>query len=232
MWQIENYFREEKLIPNIKGAAYFILLYEHFEDVVIETVREFYSTPCMLDGKAFSSIDDEYIHLLKEKVEQNESGRIPFKRRLADARRAREAYRRNILGEGKEKDAQKFRGSLNWLQKHDVITEAENDRILAIRGRRNRITHELLQEIGKGLSDEDAKMIAEMLNIQQRINAWTFQQIDMPIMEIELPDGTNPNDVMGGDDMILNSIFWILFCGEGEKFKEALDKELKNETPI
>lgn len=56
MLQIENYFREEELVPNVKVVAYFILLYEHFEDMVIETVREFYSTPCMLDGKPFSNM--------------------------------------------------------------------------------------------------------------------------------------------------------------------------------
>ena len=93
--------------------------------------------------------------------------------------------------------------------------------------RRNELVHGLLQEIGKGFSDEDAKMIADMLNVQQRINAWRFQQIDMSLMEIKLPEGANPNDVMGSDDMILNVIFRSLFCGEGEKFKEALDEELK-----
>ena len=227
MLQIENYFREEELVPNVKVVAYFILLYEHFEDMVIETVREFYSTPCMLDGKPFSNIDKEYIDLLEKKVKQGESGRILFKIRLADTRRARAVYQKEVLDKVKKGSGRIFRGSLNWLQEHDVITEAENDRILAIRDRRNELVHKLFQEIGRGFSDEDAKRIADMLNVQQRINAWKFQQIDMSLMEIELPEGANPNDVMGGDDMILNAIFRILFCGEGEKFKEALDEELK-----
>lgn len=38
MSEIENLFDEEYLVPNVKGAAFFILLYEHFEDVVISTV--------------------------------------------------------------------------------------------------------------------------------------------------------------------------------------------------
>ena len=41
MWHIENYFQEDNLLSNMKIAAYFILLYEHFEDMVIDTVREF-----------------------------------------------------------------------------------------------------------------------------------------------------------------------------------------------
>ena len=68
MSEIENLFDEEYLVPNVKGAAFFILLYEHFEGVVISTVKEFYSSPCSLDGILYSSIDDEYIKALKDKI--------------------------------------------------------------------------------------------------------------------------------------------------------------------
>ena len=68
-------------------------------------------------------------------------------------------------------------------------------------------------------------MIVKLLKLQQRINTWRFQQIDMPIMEIKLPKGANPDDVMGGDDAILESMFRILFCGESPQLKEALAKE-------
>ena len=47
----------------------------------------------------------------------------------------------------------------------------------------------------------------------------------MPIMEIKLPKEVKPDDVMGGDDAVLESMFRILFCGEGPQFKEALEKE-------
>lgn len=233
MWHIENYFQEDNLLSNMKIAAYFILLYEHFEDMVIDTVRKFYTSPCILDGKLFSDIDDAYINLLKEKVEKGEEvGSIPAAFVLAEAEQARAVYQKEVLGEKKENNARKFRGSLNWLQKHEGITEAENAKILKIRDRRNEITHGLLQKIGEGMTDEDVQMIGELLSLNQRIGAWRFQQIDMPIMEIELPDGADADDVMGNDDVLLTGIFRILFCGEGEQFKEVFDKELKNETPI
>ena len=233
MWHIENYFQEDNLLSNMKIAAYFILLYEHFEDMVIDTVREFYTSPCILDGKLFSDIDDAYINLLKEKVEKGEEvGSIPAAFVLAEAEQARAVYQKEVLGEKKENNARKFRGSLNWLQKHEGITEAENAKILKIRDRRNEITHGLLQKIGEGMTDEDVQMIGELLSLNQRIGAWKFQQIDMSIMEIELPDGADADDVMGNDDVLLTGIFRILFCGEGEQFKEVFDKELKNETPI
>ena len=233
MWHIENYLQEDNLLSNMKIAAYFILLYEHFEDMVIDTVREFYTSPCILDGKLFSDIDDAYINLLKEKVENGEEvGSIPAAFVLAEAEQARMVYQKEVLGEKKENNARKFRGSLNWLQKHEGITEAENAKILKIRDRRNEITHGLLQKIGEGMTDEDVQMIGELLSLNQRIGAWRFQQIDMSIMEIELPDGADADDVMGNDGVLLTGIFRILFCGEGEQFKEVFDKELKNETPI
>ena len=68
------------------------------------------------------------------------------------------------------------------------------------------LVHELLKEIGNGLDEQDIQMIVKLLKLQQRINAW-------------------PDDVMGGDDAVLESMFRILFCGEGPQFKEALEKE-------
>lgn len=87
------------------------------------------------------------------------------------------------------------------------------------------LVHELLKEIGNGLDEQDIQMIVKLLKLQQRINAWRVKQIDMPIMEIKLPKEVKPDDVMGGDDAVLESMFRILFCGEGPQFKEALEKE-------
>ena len=97
--------------------------------------------------------------------------------------------------------------------------------IFSIRKRRNTLVHELLKEIGNGLDEQDIQMIVKLLKLQQRINAWRVKQIDMPIMEIKLPKEVKLDDVMGGDDAVLESMFRILFCGEGPQFKEALEKE-------
>lgn len=226
MHRIENLFQEEILLSNIKIAAYFILLYEHFEDVVISTVKEFYSDTCVLDGKAYSNIDDAYIRCIEKKIENGENDYpVPWRIRLASAKRDRETYKKEILG-NKEEDAKAFRGSLRWLRKYDVISEEEYNAILSIRKRRNILVHELLKEIGSGLTEQDIEMIGSLLDFQQRINAWRFQQIDMPVMGIELPQGADADDVLGGDDAVLACIFRILFCGEGSQFKETLEKEL------
>lgn len=225
MYKIENLVLEDVLLANIKIAAYFILLYEHFEDVVISTVKEFYSNICVLDGKMYSDIDDAYIQCLEKKIKDGEDYPIPLENCLAEAKRGRDTYKKEILGAKEEKDARTFRGSLKWLKENNVISEEESGLILAVRKRRNTLVHELLQEIGTGLTEQDIQMIASLMTFQQRINAWRFQQIDVPVMEIELPQGVDADNIMGGDDAILTGIFRILFCGEGQQFKEALEKE-------
>ena len=222
---IDNLFQEETLLSNIKIAAYFILLYEHFEDVVISTVKEFYAHDCVLNGQLFLSIDDAYIQCLETRIENGEKPCTHLKHSLESAKRERKIYKKEILGSKKNEDAKALRGSLKWLQEHYVISEEENELIFSIRKRRNTLVHELLKEIGNGLDEQDIQMIVKLLKLQQRINAWRVKQIDMPIMEIKLPKEVKPDDVMGGDDAVLESMFRILFCGEGPQFKEALEKE-------
>ncbi len=231
---IENLFNKDALIPNINIAAYFILLYEHFEDVIISTVKDFYSNMVVLDGVAYSSnIDDEYIKALKQKVASNEQDYpIPYTRQLFQAQRDKERYDNEILKNGKTKDREnggkRLSGSLEWLKNYGVFSEKEIQRIFDIRKRRNEIVHQLLNVLSAGATEEDARMVADLLNYNRRVNNWRFQQIDMPVLGIELPEGASPEDVVGGDDMALVSIFRILFCNEGEAFKKALEEVLGN----
>ncbi len=228
MIKVSNILNEDILVPNVKVAAYFILFYEHFEDVVINTVKEFFSYDSVLDGKLYSSIGDDYIKALKKKINNEESGGlVSYKHCLDDALRGKKVYEEEIL-----KSEKTFKGSLKWLQKYGVITKSEEERILEVRKRRNDIVHELLKVLGEGLTDKDAQMIADLMGFNQRINNWRFQQIDMPVMEVCLPDGVAAEDVVSGDDMILMSIFRILFCDEGKEFKEALDKELNKNSNV
>ncbi len=237
MTTIDNFFDEAVLVPNIKGAAYFILLYEHFEDVVINTVKEFFSTPCVLDGVLYSDIDDDYIKKLKNKIEMKEEDPfIPYSLQLRQAQKNKKNYEDAIYAskENKEnnQDGKRLRGALNWLQKYDVFSETDIKRVFDIRNRRNTVVHELFKVLGEGLSTNDAHMIADLLKFNDRVNNWRFQQLDMPACAIELPDGVQPEDVLRSDDMTLMGIFRILFCNEGEVFKSALEKVRNDETTV
>jgi hypothetical protein len=237
MSEIENLFNEDLLVPNLKGAAYFILLYEHFEDVVITCVKEFYSHFCMINGVPYSSIDDEYIKALQEKVDcDKEKSVIPYRRLLNQAKKDRETYRQEILHSNQKnercEDAKRLRGSLRWLRENGVFSDLEVNNIFKIRNRRNNIVHELLKVLGEGLTEEDATMIANLLEYNGRVNNWRFQQIDMPALAIKLPDGATPEDVISGDDVALMGVFRILFYGEGEEFKEELKKTRNRQDDI
>lgn len=227
---IENLFNEDKLIPNIKIAAFFILLYEHFEDVVISTVKDFYSDSCIMDGVMYCDIDDEYIKLIQHKIDigERDDGFLPYSFLLNEALQKKEKYLTDVISTAKAedgiKDGKKIKGSLKWLQKHGAISNGEREYILKIRKRRNTIVHELLRIIDMGFAEEDAKMMIELLNYNRRINNWRFQQYEMPIMGYDLPDGASADDVVGMDDMTLMSIMRILLLNEGELFKDALNE--------
>ena len=118
-----------------------------------------------------------------------------------------------------------------WLQKQEAISSEDRTRILQIRLRRNAIVHELLSILGQGLSEEDAKMIAELLELNQKINRWNYIQVDAPIMGYYVPDDTSEINIFGGDDVILQGIFRILFMNEGERYKKILEQAKGNETP-
>lgn len=226
---IENMFIEENLVLNTKVAAFFILLYEHFEDVVVNTVRDFFSDSCIMDGVMYCDIDDEYIKLLKRKVESGESddGFIPYKILLNDAIQRRNQYISEVFSASQTeegiKEGKKIKGSLKWLQNHNAISRDECEYILKIRRRRNEIVHELFKCINAGFSEEDSKMMVALLNYNRKINNWRFRQYEMPIMGYDLPDGASADDATGMDDTMLMSIMRILFLDEGDSFKDALN---------
>lgn len=237
MVSIENIYLEENLMSTLKIAAYFILLYEHFEDIVNSTVKEFYSNPVIMDGKLYETLDNGYISALKKKVQAGEEGKfVPYSRVLEEAKRAKADYEKDVIGivtqnDSEEiKDGRIIRGSLCWLQNNGVITEADKKRILSIRRRRNTLVHELFRILHDGLVEDDAKMVADLILYHSRVNNWRFQQVEIPVMEIELPAGTEPEDVISVDDAVLQSMFRILFCNEGEAFKEAIEKLTGNKA--
>ncbi len=223
---LENLLNEDNLVPNIKGAAFFILLYEHFEDNVITAVKDAYSSDLIFDGKVFSEIDDEYITLLKKKIENGEIDEpFSYESLYHNAVQKKNEYTKDVLDSAKkQKDGKRFHGSLIWLKNHQMFSEAELHRIHEIRKRRNDIVHKLFDVLNKGLTEDDATMIAALLEYNQRINKWHFHIFDAMVFGEDIPENAMIDDVLGYDDAVLMSIFKILFCNEGLSFKEELKK--------
>ena len=58
--QLLNIYDEDNLRINIDGAAYYILLFEAFKDMVDSCVKFFYQTEEIVDGKLICRISKEY----------------------------------------------------------------------------------------------------------------------------------------------------------------------------
>lgn len=108
----------------------------------------------------------------------------------------------------------------------DAITEEDYNLYQELRERRNDITHELLKNLNNGFNETDAKLYVKLLELYQKIDNWWINEIEIPISGEVLPDEYDPEQVSGGQAMILSIINDIIFDNNKEKYKNLLE-ELK-----
>lgn len=116
--------------------------------------------------------------------------------------------------------------SLRWFINADAITEEDYDLYQELRERRNDITHELLKNLNNGFNETDAKLYVKLLELYQKIDKWWINEIEIPISGEVLPDEYDPEQVSGGQAMILSIINDIIFDNNKERYKDLLE-ELK-----
>ena len=51
-------------------------------------------------------------------------------------------------------------------------------------------------------------------------------------MGYNVPDDTSELNIFGGDDVILQGMFRILFMNEGEQYKKILEQAKDDKTPV
>lgn len=239
MESIFNLFDEEALVSNMKGASCFILLFEHFADNIEQIIKDCFSNEVIYNGKRYSTIDPDFIELLKQELtdETKSNDRATTQLALANAKKQLSSYQKEITKKKYTKANGKsysdtLRASIEWLSQFYVFSEADIEDILRIRKRRNEVVHELFGVLYAGLSETDGEMIGNLLNYNRRINKWHIGEFEIPIAGSDFPEGVTADDVYGIDDVTLNSIIRILFCNEGKQFKDAIDKAMRNETSI
>ena len=116
--------------------------------------------------------------------------------------------------------------SLCWFMNADAITEEDYNLYQELRERRNDITHELLKNLNNGFNETDAKLYVKLLELYQKIDNWWINEIEIPISGEVLSDEDDPEQVSGGQAMILSIINDIIFDNNKEKYKNLLE-ELK-----
>lgn len=116
--------------------------------------------------------------------------------------------------------------SLRWFMNADAITEEDYNLYQKLRESRNDITHELLKNLNNGFNETDAKLYVKLLELYQKIDKWWINEIEIPISGEVLPDEHDPEQVLGGQAIILSIINDIIFDNNKERYKDLLE-ELK-----
>lgn len=119
--------------------------------------------------------------------------------------------------------------ALRWKQ--DTIKQKKQHYLIEIynlyqklRERRNDITHELLKNLNNGFNETDAKLYVKLLELYQKIEKWWINEIENPISGEVLPDEYDPEQVSGGQVMILSIINDIIFDNNKETYKNLLEE--------
>ena len=198
--QLLNIYDEDNLRINIDGAAYYILLFEAFKDMVDSCVKFFYQTEEIVDGKLICRISKEYRIDVSSKKYKKANGKF---------------------------SRDEFYSQLIWLKDRGVIKEGDIHRLLEIRKRRNSIVHELLKVLADGLDTRDAELLGDLMKLYMKIDNWFFK-IDMQILGKRFSDEYDIDNAQSLTAMHLMSIFRIVFNGEGKGFKEAMQDIIVN----
>lgn len=114
--------------------------------------------------------------------------------------------------------------SLRWFINMDAITEEDYNLYQKIRQRRNDIIHELLKNLNNGFTENDAMLFGAMLNIYRKIDKWWINEIEIPISGEEILEDYDPEQVCGGQALVLDMINDIVLENNKERYKRILDE--------
>lgn len=218
----------ETIRVNINGCSYFVLLYEYFQDLVINLVKELNSNDVIIDGILYNTLDCNYIRMLEEKIRNNEEPADMYLLSLMSAKDDLEKYRNIIRKHGKGKyGSNVFFGSLDWMASNRIgLDNSDIKRVHQIRKRRNQIVHQMLNVVRLGLDDNDASMIVDLISFIRNISKWKINEIDIPIIGEDWLLSKDGKDILGMDEIELMMIFQSLFLEQSENFRSKFEKTM------
>ena len=115
-----------------------------------------------------------------------------------------------------------FEASLRWFLEQDVITQEEQERVLAIELHRHSFVHELYNVVHKGISDEDIKLLADLISIYKKIDSWWIYNVEIDWDEIKDPDNVKMDECFSSSLMMIDVMINILLKGESNAYSECL----------
>ena len=129
-----------------------------------------------------------------------------------------EKYKREVKNLAKKP----FEASLRWFANHKVITESDVNKALAIELRRHSFVHELYNIVHNGISDDDIKLLADLISIYKKIDSWWIYNVEIDWDEIKDPNNVKQDECISGSLMMIDVMINILLKGEGETYRECL----------
>ena len=123
-----------------------------------------------------------------------------------------------------------FEASLRWFANHKVITEFDVNKALSIELHRHSFVHELYNVVHNGISDDDIKLLADLISIYRKIDSWWIYNVEIDWDDIEYPDNVKQDECISGSLMMIDVMINILLKGEGESYRECLAQIKKTVT--
>ena len=115
-----------------------------------------------------------------------------------------------------------FDASLRWFANQGVITEFDVNKALSIELRRHSFVHELYNVVHKGISDEDIKLLADLISIYKKIDSWWIYNVEIDWDDIKDPDNVKMDECFSSSLMMIDVMINILLKGESNAYSECL----------
>ena len=115
-----------------------------------------------------------------------------------------------------------FEASLRWFVNHEVITEFDVNKALSIELRRHSFVHELYNVVHNGISDEDIKLLTDLISIYKKIDSWWIYNVEIDWDDIKDPDNVKMDECFSSSLMMIDVMINILLKGEGNAYSECL----------
>jgi hypothetical protein len=112
-------------------------------------------------------------------------------------------YQTHVLS----KDKKVFKASLLWLQDQEAINEEDIIKILEIIDYRNTVTHEMMDLLFNGVSQNLPKYFANLIAISIKFEKWWTLNIEIPTNpDLEIEKEITENDIITATEMLYRII--------------------------
>jgi len=132
--------------------------------------------------------------------------------------------------EYKEKVLSRHRSSLEasllWLRDMGAINDDDIKTVSALRKYRNKIVHELPEQLYSGKPALDVNMVGQAMGLIRKVDTWFIREVEIPTNPDIDPDSVDLSGVASGRMIVLQLMFEVL--AGNEEFVAEVQQVLDN----